>query len=79
MIRLTRLRRGPFLLNPDLIEHVEMTPDTVVTLRNGHQYVVRESVNEVAGRILEFRRAVFRDSSYSVGPFEVGAEGEEQT
>jgi flagellar protein FlbD len=78
MIRLTRLTRGPFLLNPDLIEHVEMTPDTVVTLRNGHQYVVRESVSEVATRILDFQRAVFRDGPYSVGPFDCGGNGAEQ-
>ncbi len=58
MIRLTRLKGGPFLLNPDLIEHVEITPDTVINLTTGHQFMVRESAQEVVGRVLEFRRAI---------------------
>ncbi len=58
MIRLTRLNHGPFILNPDLIEHLQMTPDTVVTLTNGHQFVVLESADEVVSRIVEFRRTV---------------------
>jgi flagellar protein FlbD len=58
MIRLTRLNHGPFLLNPDLIEHVEMTPDTVINLTTGHQFMVRESAEEVISRVIEFRRAI---------------------
>jgi flagellar protein FlbD len=65
MIRLTRLNRGPFLLNPDLIEHVEMTPDTVITLTTGHQFMVLETAEEVVHRIVEFRRAIRR------APFEL--------
>jgi flagellar protein FlbD len=60
MIRLTRLNGGPFLLNPDLIEHVEVTPDTVINLTTGHQFMVRESAEEVVSRVLEFRRAIFQ-------------------
>ncbi len=58
MIRLTRLNRGPFLLNPDLIEHVETTPDTIVTLTNGHQFLVRESAEELLARVVDYRRTV---------------------
>lgn len=58
MIRLTRLNHGLFMLNPDLIEHLEMTPDTVITLTNGHQFMVLESAEEVVQRIVEFRRVV---------------------
>jgi flagellar protein FlbD len=58
MIRLTRLNGGPFLLNPDLIEHVEMTPDTVINLTTGHQFMVLESAEEVVSRVIEFRREV---------------------
>ncbi|HWR50587.1 MAG TPA: flagellar FlbD family protein [Bryobacteraceae bacterium] len=56
MIQLTRLNRGPFLLNADLIEHVETTPDTVITLTNGHQFVVREPADEVVARVVGYRR-----------------------
>ena len=58
MIRLTRLNGDPFLLNSDLIEHVEVTPDTVINLTTGHQFMVRESAEEVTSRVLEFRRAI---------------------
>jgi flagellar protein FlbD len=58
MIRLTRLNRGPFLINPDQIEHVEMTPDTVITLVNGHQFMVLETASEVIDRVIEYRRAI---------------------
>jgi flagellar protein FlbD len=63
MIRLTRLNRGPFLLNPDLIEHVEMTPDTVITLTTGHQFMVLETAEDVVHRIVDFRRAVHQPPS----------------
>jgi flagellar protein FlbD len=56
MIQLTRLNRGPFLLNSDLIEHVETTPDTVITLTNGHQFVVREPADEVVALVVDYRR-----------------------
>lgn len=58
MIRLTRLKHGPFLVNPDLIEHLETTPDTVITLTNGHQFMVLEAADEVVRRVIEFRRAI---------------------
>ncbi len=70
MIRLTRLSGDPFLLNPDLIEHLETTPDTVITLTTGHQYMVRESSEEVLNRVLEFRRAISRPPAESIGQSE---------
>lgn len=70
MIRLTRLNHGPFLLNPDLIEHVEMTPDTVITLTTGHQFMVLETSEQLIQRIVEFRRAVQQPAS--AGPSRTG-------
>jgi len=65
MIRLTRLNGDPFLLNSDLIEHVEMTPDTVINLTTGHQFMVRESADDVACRVLEFRRAISQPADWT--------------
>lgn len=59
MIRLTRLNRAPIVLNSDLIEHIDVTPDTVVTLTTGQILRVRETADEVVDRIVEFRRRVF--------------------
>jgi flagellar protein FlbD len=56
MIRLTRLNHQPFVLNSDRIEHVETTPDTVVVMDNGQRFVVRETVDELIARVVDFRR-----------------------
>lgn len=50
MIEVTRLNGSVFVLNANLIETVEANPDTVVTLVNGHRYVVRESPEEIVER-----------------------------
>lgn len=53
MIFLTKLDGKVFLLNEELIETVNETPDTVIVLENGHSYIVRESMNELQQRIIE--------------------------
>jgi flagellar protein FlbD len=59
MILLTRLGKGlPIALNPDLIERAEPTPDTVITLVDGHKLVVTESVAEVVDLIRQWRASV---------------------
>jgi len=58
MIRLTRINHAPFVLNSDLIEHVEITPDTVITLTTGQKLVVIETADEVIERVKEFRRDI---------------------
>jgi flagellar protein FlbD len=59
MIWLTRLNRVPLVLNSDLIEHIEVTPDTVITLTTGQIVRVRETAEEVIHRIVEFRRRIW--------------------
>jgi flagellar protein FlbD len=58
MIWLTRLNRLPLVLNSDLIEHIDVTPDTVIALTTGQILRVRESAEDVVERIIEFRRRV---------------------
>ncbi len=58
MIRLTRINKVPLVLNSDLIEHVEVTPDTVIALTTGQKLVVLESADEVIRKVIEFRRAI---------------------
>jgi flagellar protein FlbD len=45
-------------VNPDLIERAESTPDTVITLTDGHKLVVSESLHEVIARIRHWRASV---------------------
>jgi flagellar protein FlbD len=58
MIRLTRLNHVAMVLNSDLIEHIDVTPDTVITLTTGQILRVRETAEEVVERIVEFRRRI---------------------
>jgi flagellar protein FlbD len=60
MIRLTRINRVPLVLNADLIEHIETTPDTVIAMTNGQKFMVMESADEVIEKVIEFRRAIAR-------------------
>ena len=58
MIIVTRLHGSNLAVNCDLIERVEATPDTVVTLVDGSRYVVRESVGEIVDKVRAFRASV---------------------
>jgi flagellar protein FlbD len=60
MIRLTRLNHTPLVLNSDLIEYIEITPDTVITLTNSQKLMVLESTDEVVARVVAFRRSVYQ-------------------
>jgi flagellar protein FlbD len=63
MINLTRINHQPLVLNSDLIEHIERTPDTVVSLTNGLKLLVLESPDEIVEKIVEFRRAILAPAS----------------
>jgi flagellar protein FlbD len=67
MVTLTRLTGMPFALNPDLIERVDETPDTVITLVDGTKYLVRESLADVVAAIMEYRARLLA----TAGQFEV--------
>ncbi len=42
MIELTKLNENKFILNADLIETIEETPDTVITLVSGKKIIVKK-------------------------------------
>ena len=58
MIRLTRINHVPLVLNSDLIEHIEITPDTVIAMTGGQKFMVLESADEVIERVIDFRRTI---------------------
>jgi flagellar protein FlbD len=66
MIRLTRINQVPLVLNADLIEHLETTPDTVISMTNGQKFVVLESSDDVIRKVIEFRREILKS-----GPLQV--------
>ena len=65
MIHLTRLNQVPLVINSDLIEHIEVTPDTVVVLTSGEKYLVLEPADEVIDRVIQFRRKIFTSQQLS--------------
>lgn len=56
VIVLTRPNGTNFYINPELIQTVEMTPDTVITLVNNKKLIVKDSPQEIAERFIEYRR-----------------------
>lgn len=60
MIYVTRLNHTPVVLNCDLIEHIETTPDTVISLTTGQKMMVLESADEIVERVVRYRRAILQ-------------------
>lgn len=58
MIELTKLNDQVFILNAELIEFVEKTPDSVISLTTGRKVVVKESVDEILKRVIKYRRFI---------------------
>ena len=58
MIRVTHMHGHEFILNAELIETVESTPDTIITTTTERKFIVRERADEVVHRVVEYWRAV---------------------
>lgn len=55
MIKVTDLHGVEYLLNAEQIEKVEQNPDTQIMLLNGHRYYVRDSLDEILQRVVDYR------------------------
>ena len=58
MIKVSRLNGEEYVLNSSLIETVEASPDTVISLTTGHKLVVRESVDEIIDEVIRYSARV---------------------
>ena len=67
MIEVHRLNGELFVLNSDMIETIDVTPDTVVRLVNGHRYIIKENFDDIKKAVVAFRR----EAGYSCVPFGV--------
>ncbi len=61
MISVTRLNDSVLYVNPDLIEFIEETPNTVISFSTGRKVVVKESVSDIINKIVSFKNRVFRE------------------
>jgi flagellar protein FlbD len=58
VIFITRTNGTRIYINPDLIQTVEATPDTVITLVSSKKMIVKDTPQEIAERYIEYRRKV---------------------
>jgi flagellar protein FlbD len=58
MIVVTRLNGPQFAVNPDLLQRIESTPDTILTLIDGTKYIVAESMEEITRLVIAYRARV---------------------
>ncbi|WP_242843540.1 flagellar FlbD family protein [Thermincola ferriacetica] len=58
MVKVTRMNGREIVVNAELIEFVEATPDTVLTLSTGRKLVLQDTVDEVIEKVLEYRRSI---------------------
>ncbi len=58
MIKLTRLNGTVILVNENFIELAEETPDTVITMENGHRYLVQEKLDDIVIMIKDYKKEI---------------------
>lgn len=59
MIKITGLDNKEFIINSEHIEKLEQIPESVITLTNGHKYLVKESNDEIIRKVIEYKRKIF--------------------
>lgn len=68
MIFITRTDGSIIYINPELIQTVESTPDTIITLVSNKKLIVKDTPREIAERFIAYRRR-------TLAPFHVDESG----
>ena len=63
MIKLSRLNGSEIVVNPELIEWIESIPDTTLTLATGTKIIVKNSLDDVISKIMDYRKALVREGA----------------
>ena len=58
MIVLTKINKALITVNSDLIQYIEETPDTIITMTNNDKVVVQNSMEEIIQKVVHYRRLV---------------------
>jgi len=61
MVKLEKLNGTMVVVNADIIESIEAAPDTVLNLATGNRFIVKNSVDEVVAKIIEYKKKVYAD------------------
>jgi flagellar protein FlbD len=66
MIKVTRLNNMEMMVNAERIQSVQATPDTLITFTNNDRLMVKEPVEELSKRIMDYRRMVYQNQVSAV-------------
>ncbi|MBI4801260.1 MAG: flagellar FlbD family protein [Elusimicrobia bacterium] len=58
MIKLQKLNGVDVIVNADLIESIEAAPDTVINLATGNRFLVKNSVDDVVAKVVEYKKKI---------------------
>lgn len=61
LISITKLNDKEIILNCELIESIESTPDTTITTTTGKKFIAKESVDDVIDKVISFKRRIYTD------------------
>lgn len=59
MIKVKRINGKDMIINAELIEFIESTPDTIISMTTGKKIIIRDSVEEVIKKVIEYRTEIF--------------------
>jgi flagellar protein FlbD len=59
MISITKLNGQKLTINCELIESMEETPDTTITMTTGDKFIARESIAEISEKVLSYKREFY--------------------
>ncbi len=59
MIKVSRLNGKEFVVNGEMIIYIEETPDTVITLTNGQKIVVKEKVDDIIEKVINYKGRIY--------------------
>ena len=59
MLEVTRLNGQKVVINSELIEYIDANPDTTITLTTGNKFVVKEQLDDVVEKIIDYKRQIF--------------------
>jgi len=61
MVKLTKINNQEFYINSDLMEFIESTPDTIISLTTGKKVIVKESAEDVIQKIIEYKSKALKN------------------
>lgn len=62
MIKVTRLNDSTLMINVDMIQSLQAIPETVITFTNNNKIMVKEPLEEVSQRIVDYQRTIYSNS-----------------